>query len=85
MSSGEMYLQNGRLASLPIIPLDAVMRSANIRSLATKEFPSAAKDDPFIEGQHLPIVSLVCEMAYTINEIELVRLTVLDDNDRLVF
>jgi RNA exonuclease 1 len=41
--------------------------------------------DPFIEGQHLPIVSLDCEMAYTLNGMELVRLTVLDNSDHLVF
>ena len=41
--------------------------------------------DPFVEGQHLSVVSLDCEMAYTLNGMELVRLTVLDNSDRLVF
>jgi len=41
--------------------------------------------DPFIKGQHLPIVSLDCEMVYTTNGMEIVRVTLLDDNDRLVF
>lgn len=41
--------------------------------------------EPFIEGTHLPVVSLDCEMAYTLNGMELVRLTVLDNSDRLVF
>jgi RNA exonuclease 1 len=41
--------------------------------------------DEYVEGQHLPVVSLDCEMAYTTMGMELVRVTVLDDNDRLVF
>jgi len=41
--------------------------------------------DPFVAGQHLSVVSLDCEMAYTLNGMELVRLTVLDNSDRLVF
>lgn len=41
--------------------------------------------DPFVEGQHLSVVSLDCEMAYTLNGMELVRLTVLDNSDHLVF
>jgi RNA exonuclease 1 len=40
--------------------------------------------DQFIEGQHLSVVSLDCEMAYTLNGMELVRMTVLDENDRLL-
>ena len=41
--------------------------------------------DRFIEGQHLSFVSLDCEMAYTLNGMELIRLTVLDENDHLLF
>jgi RNA exonuclease 1 len=41
--------------------------------------------DPFIQGQHMSIVSLDCEMSYTLNGMELVRLTVLDNRDHLVF
>jgi RNA exonuclease 1 len=41
--------------------------------------------DGYVEGQHLPVVSLDCEMAYTTMGMELVRVTVLDDNDHLVF
>ena len=41
--------------------------------------------DAYIEGQHLSIVSMDCEMAYTINGgMELIRLTVLDENDHLL-
>lgn len=38
-----------------------------------------------MEGQHLSVVSLDCEMAYTLNGMEVVRVTVLDENDRVVF
>jgi RNA exonuclease 1 len=41
--------------------------------------------DSFIPGQHHSVVSLDCEMAYTLNGMELVRLTVLDAHDRQLF
>ena len=41
--------------------------------------------EPFIQGQHMSVVSLDCEMSYTLNGMELVRLTVLDNRDQLVF
>ena len=41
--------------------------------------------DRFIEGQHSLVVSLDCEMAYTLNGMELIRLTILDENDHLLF
>ena len=40
--------------------------------------------DPFILGQHLSVVSLDCEMAYTLNGMEMVRLTLLNEADQLV-
>jgi RNA exonuclease 1 len=40
---------------------------------------------PYIQGQHLSVVSLDCEMSYTLNGMEMVRLTVLDSRDQLVF
>jgi len=39
---------------------------------------------PFLHGQHFSVVSLDCEMAYTLNGMEMVRLTVLDETDQLV-
>lgn len=41
--------------------------------------------DKFIPGQHHSVVSLDCEMAYTLNGMELVRLTVLDAQDQQLF
>ena len=40
--------------------------------------------DKFVEEQHHSVVSLDCEMAYTLNGTELVRLTVLDASNRLL-
>ena len=38
-----------------------------------------------MDGQHHSVVSLDCEMAYTLNGMELVRLTVLDASNHLLF
>lgn len=40
--------------------------------------------DKFVEGQHESVVSLDCEMVYTANGTELVRLTVLDASNHLL-
>jgi RNA exonuclease 1 len=40
--------------------------------------------DKFVEEQHHSVVSLDCEMVYTLNGTELVRLTVLDASNRLL-
>jgi RNA exonuclease 1 len=50
---------------------------ASIRPFTTLE--------PLVKGQHHEVVSLDCEMVYTLNGMELGRLTVLDSSDSLIF